>query len=98
MLLSLYCRRTTVISSRAVSVWQTSQPPFPAECLGIDETDIREHWTGIDYHLGSAYPCERLRGDFKARGLSSTCIRPAIASCAMEGSEQRREEHEGIIL
>src|SRR5215510_15846708 len=98
MLLSLYCRRTTVISSRAVSVWQTSQPPFPAEYLGIDETDVRKHRTGIDYSLGSAYPCEKPRGGFSARGLSITCIRPAIASYAMAGSEQRREEHEGIVL
>ena len=87
-----------MISSRAVSVWQTSQPPFPAECLGIDGTDVRKHRPGIDYSLGSAYPCERLRRGFKARGLSITCIRPAIASYAMERCEQRREEHEGIVL
>ena len=69
-----------MISSRAVSVWQTSQPPFPAECLGIDETDVREHRTGIDYSLGSAYPCERPLRGFRARGLSITCIKPVIAS------------------
>jgi hypothetical protein len=64
--------------------------------LSQDDGDLVK--AGIDYSLGSAYPCERPRGGFRARGLSITCIRPAIASYAMEGSEQRREEHEGIVL